>query len=194
MLTQTNPSIFVRLKGTDTRAREVAWHEFHHRYAPVIAAFARRLGVRNQDLDDLVQDVMLGFFAKSPTFVYDPDRGRFRRYLMTCVCHVMSRRRAGDWKLSTMPLERVDEKELGVDQIWNDVWEHQQILLAVEQIRHRIGTTKAFRAFELYVILNLPADEVAQKLKVHLDSVYRAKEQVSALLRRRIKAMRLEQE
>src|SRR3954470_7522949 len=68
----TNPSIFIRLKAADAAPREFAWKEFHERYAPIIAGFAQRLGARKPDLDDILQDVMLGFFSKSPTFVYDP--------------------------------------------------------------------------------------------------------------------------
>ena len=40
----TNPSIFLRLNRTDAAVRELAWDEFQRRYAPAIAAFARRLG------------------------------------------------------------------------------------------------------------------------------------------------------
>src|SRR4051812_29101208 len=73
----TNPTIFLRLKESDSAPREIAWNEFSARYAPVIGGFARRLGARPQDIDDVVQDVLMGFFVKSPTFVYDPSKGRF---------------------------------------------------------------------------------------------------------------------
>ena len=66
---ETNPSIFLRLNRTDTAVRELAWEEFHRRYAPAVASFARHLGVRPADADDVVQNVLLGFYAKSPRFV-----------------------------------------------------------------------------------------------------------------------------
>src|SRR5688572_10212488 len=94
--TRTNPSIFLRLNRTDTRARQIAWREFHDRYAPIISTFARKLGAPPQDLDDVVQDVLVGFYSTAPTFVYDPAKGRFRGYLKTCACHAM-RKRAAAW-------------------------------------------------------------------------------------------------
>lgn len=65
----TNPSIFLRLNRTDTSVRELAWNEFHIRYAGVIAASARQLGTLAGEVDDVVQDVLIGFYAASPTFV-----------------------------------------------------------------------------------------------------------------------------
>ena len=55
----TNPTIFLRLNESRGAPREIAWDEFGARYAPIITAFARRLGARPQDVDDVVQDVLL---------------------------------------------------------------------------------------------------------------------------------------
>ena len=82
----TRASLLLRLRR-DGPAREVAWAEFDDLYAPMIAGFARRIGVDRGAVDDLVQDVLRAFFAASPEFVYDPSKGRFRGYLKTCVWH-----------------------------------------------------------------------------------------------------------
>jgi RNA polymerase sigma factor (sigma-70 family) len=187
---QTNPSIFLRLNRTDTRAREIAWQEFHDRYAPVITGFARKLGAAANDLDDIAQDVLLGFFSKSPTFVYDPQRGRFRGYLKTCTCHVLHKRAERGAAQAAVALDRVDPDALEVEQIWNDVWEQQLLRRAIEQLRGEIGLTKTFRAFELYVMLDKPVQQVSQELNLHADNVYRSKEQITQMLRQRIDAMR----
>src|SRR5678816_333376 len=76
----TNPTLLLRIQHVEPRPRELAWTEFRARYGPIIAGFARKLGAKPQDLDDVIQDVMLGFYAKAPTFVYDPAKGRFRGY------------------------------------------------------------------------------------------------------------------
>ena len=186
----TNPSIFLRLNRTDTATRELAWQEFHQRYAPVIRAFARQLGVAPMDVDDIIQDVLLGFYATSPTFVYDPTRGRFRSYLKTCTFHAVSRRLGRDMKFRGVPLEQVDPESLDVEQVWNDVWEQEQLRRAVEDVRAEMGTTKTFRAFEMYVILDLPAQEVSHRLALHIDNVYRAKETITRLLRDKLNTLR----
>ena len=196
---RTNPSIFLRLNRTDTHARQIAWREFHDRYAPIIANFARKLGARPEDLDDAVQDVLAGFFAAAPAFVYDPSRGRFRGYLKTCTCHVLRKRaRAGPAHAAGAPqckaLDQVDPAALEVDQIWNDVWEQQLLRRAIERLRAGMGHTKTFRAFELYVMLDRPASEVSEQLGLHVHNVYRSREQVTQMLRDTVEAIRTEEE
>ena len=186
----TNPSIFLRLNRTDTAVRELAWDEFHQRYAPAVAGFARQLGVRAEDADDVVQDVLLGFFAKSPRFVYDPAKGRFRSYLKTCTLHAVHRRLGRDAKFRGLALDQVDAEALEVEQAWNDVWEQEQLRRAIEELRNEMGSTKTFRAFEMYVILDLPPQEVSRRLDLHIDNVYRAKEGVTRLLREKLNAIR----
>jgi len=188
---ETNPSIFLRLNRTDTMLRELAWKEFHERYAAAIAGFARQVGVRAPDvIDDVVQDVMIGFYSKSPTFVYDPSKGRFRGYLKTCTFHAVQRRLGHDAKLGGVPLDQVDAEALEVEQAWNDVWEQEQLRRAVEELRKEIGSTKTFRAFEMYVILDLAPQDVSRRLDLHIDNVYRSKESVTRMLREKLDAIR----
>src|SRR5262245_62159379 len=118
----TNASIFMRLNASDDRPRELAWDEFSARYVPVIANFARRLGGKPQDVDDVIQNVMLGFFLKSPTFVYDPSKGRFRGYLKVCTYHALQKRIGAKTQLLGKPLQQIDPESVAVEQVWNDAW------------------------------------------------------------------------
>lgn len=188
--TATNPTIFLRLRGHDAAPREMAWDEFSARYAPVITAFARRFGARPQDVDDVVQDVLMGFFLKSPTFIYDPSKGKFRGYLKVCAYRALSKRIGREVRLQGKPLDDVDPEAMAVDQLWNDVWEQDLLRRSLEQVRHTMGETKTFRAFELYVVFDQPAEKVAEKLEMHLNSVYRAKEQVTRLLQEKVASMK----
>jgi RNA polymerase sigma-70 factor (ECF subfamily) len=186
----TNPTIFLRLKATDSAPREMAWDTFSARYAPIIASFARRLGARRQDIDDLVQDVMLGFFLKSPTFLYDPSKGRFRSYLKVCTYRALQKRLGKDARFRGKPLDDIDANEMAIDQVWNDIWEQEQLRRALDEIRQTMGSTKTFMAFELYVVFDKPAQAVAEKLQMHLNSVYRAKEQITQLLQEKVAVMK----
>jgi RNA polymerase sigma-70 factor (ECF subfamily) len=185
----TNPTIFLRLKHSDAQPRELAWDQFSARYAPIIAAFARQLGVRGQDIDDVVQDVLLGFFLKSPTFVYDPSKGRFRGYLKVCTYRAIQRRFGSSARVNNQPLDQVSADAVAVEQVWNDVWEQQQLHRALDEVRETMGHNKTFRAFELYVVFDQPAQAVAEKLEMHINSVYRAKEQITRLLQEKVMAM-----
>ena len=185
----TNPSIFLRLKDSESAPREIAWVEFHSRYAPIIRGFAQRLGARQQDVEDIAQDVLLGFFSTAPTFVYDPARGRFRGYLKVCTYRALSAHFGKQARFQGVPLDQLDPDAVAIEQAWNDVWEQEQLAQAVEQLRGKIGQTKMFQAFERYVALNQPAQAVAQILGVHITTVYKAKEQVTQLLREIMRAM-----
>jgi len=45
-----------------------AWRKLHHQYYPVAAAFLRKLGVLDRDLDDAVQEVFLQVYKYLPRF------------------------------------------------------------------------------------------------------------------------------
>jgi RNA polymerase sigma factor (sigma-70 family) len=192
---ETHASIFLRLNQSDTRLREIAWQEFHAHYAPAIAALARQLGTPDGNVDDVVQDVLLGFFSTAPTFVYDPARGRFRKYLKACICHTVWKRtkRHGNAAIQMVGLDQINPQSLEIEQAWNDIWEEQLLRRAIEQVRAELGQTKTFRAFELYVMLDRPAQQVSGELGLHVDNVYRSKEQVTQLLRERIQCLREEE-
>lgn len=182
----TNPTIFLRLKNNDPAPREIAWTEFRTRYEPIIAAFARRLGAKQQDVDDVVQDVLMGFFVKSPQFIYDPSKGRFRGYLKVCTYRALQKRVGREMKFQGAPLDQIDPEAVAIDQVWNDVWEQQQLRTALEEVRQTMGQTKTFLAFEMYVVFDKPANLVAEKLEMHINSVYRAKEQITKLLHEKL--------
>ncbi|HRK32058.1 MAG TPA: sigma-70 family RNA polymerase sigma factor [Tepidisphaeraceae bacterium] len=186
----TNPTIFLRLRESDDTPRELAWDQFAARYADVIGSFARRFGARPQDVDDVIQDVMLGFFLKSPTFVYDPAKGKFRGYLKVCAYRALSKRLGKAAKFRGKPLDDINPEEMAVDQLWNDVWEQDLLRQALHLIRQTMGDTKTFRAFELYVVFDQPAEHVAEKLAMHLNSVYRAKEQITRLLQEKVATLK----
>jgi hypothetical protein len=57
-------------------------------------------------------------------------------------------------------------------------------------VRQEMGTTKTFRAFEMYVILDLPPQEVSKRLALHVDNVYRSKETVTRMLREKLNMIR----
>jgi hypothetical protein len=87
------------------------------------------------------------------------------------------------------PLDEMPEDAVAIDQVWADVWEEEQLRRALEQVRESAGQTKAFRAFELYVMRDQPAEAVAASLGMHIKSVYRAREQITRLLHEQVAAM-----
>src|SRR5689334_2544883 len=163
----TNPTIFLRLRNSETQPREFAWDEFASRYGPIISSFVFQLGGKSQDVDDVVQEVLLGFFLRSPTFVYDPTKGRFRSYLRVCTWRVLQQRLGKAARFNGKPLDQVDPQSVAIEQMWEDIWAREMLRRALDEIRDEIGDSRTFNAFEQFVILEEPAATVAAKLEMH---------------------------
>jgi len=69
------------LRRVADRGDSRAWYEFVYHYRGYIYGVARRMGLTHHDAEDVVQQVLLKLADKLPTFVYQPERGRFRGYL-----------------------------------------------------------------------------------------------------------------
>jgi RNA polymerase sigma factor (sigma-70 family) len=188
----TRATLLLRLRP-ESPARELAWEEFHRCYAPMIAGFARKMGAKPQDREDIVQDIMAGFFAASPKFTYDPAKGRFRGFLKACTFRALRRRIGQNAKFGGVPLDRLDPQAMEVEQAWTDVWEHERLHRALRELRqqYRADPTRArtYEAFEMFGLMEKPADLVAQRLSMSIDSVHQAKHRITAALRSKLSAM-----
>lgn len=178
---QTRATLLLRLKS-DGPSREVAWEEFCRLYSPIIARFARARGVQADHVDELVQDVVAGFFAAQPRFQYDPSKGRFREYLMACVSNAVRTRlrREQDRPHRLAPDHGLEAGE-AVD--WDAAWRSAALEAAVCRLREHYGDNPTFQAFEAVVLRGQPADSVAQALGLSRESVYQAKSRLLAKLR-----------
>jgi RNA polymerase sigma-70 factor (ECF subfamily) len=139
-----------------------------------------------------VQDVLLGFFMKSPTFVYDPSKGRFRRYLKVCTYHALQRRFADRSPALGKPLSEIDPGTAVVEQIWEDVWEQELLRRAVEEIRRETNDSRTFQAFERCAVHGESPETVAGKMGMHVKSVFRARTEITRLLKARLTTLRAE--
>lgn len=179
----TSPTLLLSLRANGA-AREVAWNEFRQRYAPIIAGFARNLGASPQEVDDLIQEVMTGFYAAQPSFRYDPLQGRFRGYLKTCVVHSLARRaKQKRLQLDGRPVEMIDPADTRIDSAWEQSWEKEQLARAIEEVRRYYDDNATFNAFYRVAILGQGTEAVARDLGMSADSVYKAKSRCTMRLK-----------
>src|SRR5882672_6361039 len=92
MLVKTTTLLLAGL--TDPANREI-WREFDDRYRPVLQAFARRLGLADEDADEIAQDVLARFVERYRAGEYDRERGRLRSWIFG-----IARTRVADWRRS----------------------------------------------------------------------------------------------
>ena len=188
----THASIFVRLRENDHHARELAWHEFYDRYAPIIAGFARKLGAKSSDMDDVVQDVLTQFYTASDNFSYDPDQGRFRGYLKVATIRTIKSMLGKRAKYQEVPLDSIPDVESQLDDIWNDNWRQQLLDMAIERVRDEYKNNVTFQAFDLYANQHQSPREVSQQLGLSVNGVYQAKKRITEALKSVVE--RLDQE
>ena len=191
---QTRGSLLLRLGADDSLVREVSWQAFHDQYAPIIRGFARNVGTPKSLLDDLVQEVMAGFFRASERFEYDPDKGRFRGYLKTVVIRTLSamrhkRRGERDWEE-----ERFLEQPGVVERAWGLEWTAAMLERAIREARAESRLTdQSWDAFELTARRGVPLEEAADQLGMSPDAVKKARTRVSATVRDHLQRLRAEE-
>ncbi len=177
----TRASIFQRLRGSDEVARELSWEEFRRRYAPVILGYCRNAGLPAQDAEDVLQEVMLGFFRAASEFTYQPERGRFRGYLKRAT-HNAIRTLARRSEPARAVTESFLDAQVGAsDDPWDRQWAEHILVLALEEVRQRVDS-QTFEAFDLYARRGVPVEVVAERLKLSPQSVYQAKSRVLRLV------------
>ncbi|MDX2148095.1 MAG: sigma-70 family RNA polymerase sigma factor [Planctomycetota bacterium] len=179
---ETRATLLQRLKA-DGSVKEVAWSEFYALYGPIIARFARSRGVRPEEIDELVQDVVSGFFAAQPRFVYDPTKGRFRGYLMACVSNTIRSRLRREACTPPTPSVAASEPVTSDQTDWDAAWKQAALDAAVTRLREKYSDNPTFQAFEAVVIRGQSPDVVATSLGLSRDSVYQAKTRLLAKLR-----------
>ena len=190
----TRGSLLLRLGAGESRDREISWQAFHDQYAPIIRGFARNVGTPKSMIDDLVQEVMTGFFRASRRFEYDPDKGRFRGYLKTVVIRALSamrhqRRGEQEWEE-----ERFLERPGVVERAWGMEWTAALLERAVLEARALSRLTdQSWDAFELTARRGVPLQEAADQLGMSPDAVKKARTRVSATVREHLSRLRSEE-
>ncbi len=184
----TRASLIVRLADAQN---EEAWHEFVRLYEPVVYRLARRRGFQHADAEELVQEVMLAIARAAEGWVPDPQRGRFRTWLHRIARNLMvnflTRRKHQVWGTGKSDVQQMLEAESdpqsAVTQLFEVEYRRETFRWAASQVEREVkGTT--WQAFWLSTIDDLPAAEVASRLKISVGSVYIARSRVMARLRR----------
>jgi len=170
----TRESIFLRLRADGTLDRQLGWNDFHARYAPVIAGFARNAGLSEAEVDDVVQDVILGFFRKHDSFEYDPSKGRFRGYLKCITVNAVRDRWRRRKKVVELSPDHDPASEDPMDARWEREWAETMLRRALEEVRQKVQP-RTMQAFELYGIKGMPIEAVEKETGMSAAAIRHAK-------------------
>jgi RNA polymerase sigma-70 factor, ECF subfamily len=174
----TSVSLLLRVRnlGDDT-----AWREFHSVYAPLIASYCRRRGVRYADAADISQNTIVRVTKAIQTFEYRPEKGRFRDWLGTITRHEILRhaRRESREPLAMEFVEQLDT--FTEEREWSEAFVAHVVQVARDNIRHEFEAS-TWHAFEATWFGTEPTQEVADRLGLSVMAVYVAKSRVASRL------------
>lgn len=181
MSTNTQATLLERLREGGDR---LAWDEFFHRYWPPVYALARRRGCSEHTAEEVVQDVMLAVFEHRDVYQYDRTRGRFRDWLSAVTRNKVAERRR-------RPAERIraaggdgaseavepEAHEASPDAAFDAAFENSLLAALLDVVRREMNP-RAYLAFELLTLAELPGAQVARITGLTRNAVYKARKRV----------------
>lgn len=195
---QTRPSLLNRLKSGDDAE---SWKEFYSIYGKLIRSFALQAGLNETEADEVVQETAIATSRNLREFRYDPQVCRFKTWLLNqtswrikdqfkkrrkasaCV-NDRSGVRAGDETTRTDTINRVpDPASMNLNTLFETEWRKSLFALALENVKGKFSL-KQFQIFDLLVLKEWPAAEVAKSFGVSLTNVYVTRHRISAALKK----------
>jgi RNA polymerase sigma factor (sigma-70 family) len=171
---RTRSTLLIRVRNpADARA----WGEFVALYEPLLMAYIRHRGLREEDARDVVQEVFARLVKTLPEFELDRKRGRFRTWLWQ-ICQSA----LGDWarerrrqsKAEDAWLDRLSEpraaSEADADGEWGLLHRRRIVSYALETVRAR-SRPKSWACFERHLLQRRPSAEVAGELGLSVAAV-----------------------
>ncbi len=201
--TQTRASLVQGLQAGD----EDRWHQFYRRYGPMIRGFALKAGLTETEADEVMQETCIGLAKNVGVFHYDRAKCRFKTWLLNLaswrVKNQFTKRQRWDERVHGRPnpandpdrtttIERAaDPKAQNLEVIWDAEWRGSLLKTALEKVRAQFSATQ-YQVFDLNVLKEWPARDVAKSLGLNIASVYLAKHRVSAALKKEITRLETE--
>jgi RNA polymerase sigma-70 factor (ECF subfamily) len=197
----TRATLIQRLKNWQD---QVSWQEFFDTYWKLIYGLARKLGLSEEDAQDVVQETMISVANRMPNFKYNPEVGSFkswlRRLIRSRVSDHLRRRGSGTVPLliesdssdeSLMLKETPDNHQQSIDQFYELEWRKNLLDAAVTRVKRKLDPQK-YQIFDFYVNKEWTPEKVAAAFKISVEQVYLAKHRVTEMIKS--EAKRLENE
>ena len=167
------------------------WDRFVDLYTPLLYAWARRVGLPEPDVADLVQDVFVLLVQKLPEFRY--DRGRsFRAWLKTVVLNQWrnnQRRKGRAVAVTSDDVAAVADPVDAAREFEEAEYRQYVVRRALDLIRAEYEPN-TWTACWQYVVEGRPPQDIAAELGMTVNAVYLAKSRVLARLRRELEGLR----
>jgi RNA polymerase sigma-70 factor (ECF subfamily) len=191
----TTATVLQKLRDFGNRE---AWDTFAERFRQPVVSFARSMGLRPNDAEDVAQETLLAFAEAYRRGQYDPAKGRLSRFLFGIAYRQALRARrlgagavAKDVKVANAESgfwAEVPDEETACG-IWDTQWEQTLLETCLRQARLEFEP-QTFAAFEAVVREGQAPEEAAAALGVTVKTVYNAKHRIL----KRVRELRAEYE
>ena len=170
-----------------------AWADFVDRYAPKVYNWCRSWRLQEADAQDVTQDVLLKLTRQMSRFRYDPSRS-FQGWLWTLTENAWydwldDRRRAvaapGGDQLRVQ-MENLEDR-VDLARHLAEQFDLERLEEASRRVRARV-TAKTWEVYRLTAIEDLSGSEVADRLKMSVNAVFKAKSTVLKRLQDEIRS------
>jgi RNA polymerase sigma factor (sigma-70 family) len=200
---RTRPSLLNRLKtGDDTES----WQEFYRIYGKLARDFAIQAGLTASEADEVVQETAIAMARHLPEYRYDPKVCRFKTWLLNLTRwrvqdQFKKRKKEAAWTQDrsseprnddtarTATINRVpDPLAADFNALFEAQWRKNLFAEALERVKRNFSL-KQFQIFDLLVVQEWPARDVAKSLGVTIANVYVTKHRVSAAIKKETKRL-----
>ncbi|HEX6763823.1 MAG TPA: sigma-70 family RNA polymerase sigma factor [Polyangiaceae bacterium] len=145
----------------------LAWRKLHRKYYPVAAAFLRKLGVRERDLEDATQDVFLQMYKYLPRFRRQAELSTWLyRLCITQARHTRRKARVTETLLSLLSI--LPSASLLSEPAFSEDLAKQRIAQALATLPEGERSV-----FVLYEMEGLPGKQIAEIVKCPEATVWR---------------------
>lgn len=169
---------------------ENAWARFIELATPMLNSWARHIGLRGQDADELTQEVLVVLVEKLPEFSYDREKS-FRGWMRTVALNKFRQwRRRG--KMASLDAGHIAAADIAAEDASRAFWEHEyhdHLVARAMQIMQADFEPATWRASYEHIVSGRPAAEIAAELGMTAGAVYAAKIRVLKRLREELEGM-----
>lgn len=182
MVDKTRASLIGRLRDPSDA---IAWREFFDRYWRPMFAFAKRRGCSDQTAEEVLQEALVAVYETRDTFIYDPQKGKFRNWLFTIVRQKLAliRRRSDPIaEQDTMPADVEASCDAQMESDFERLFELGLLAAALEAVRRKVEPA-TYQAFELTELHGIDGNEAANVTGLKRNAVYLARKRVMQRLK-----------
>lgn len=173
------------LEGLKSASHKTAWRTLDARMRPVIVGVTRRLGLTLDQAEEVAQAALAEVFEGYQKGRYERGKGRLRSWVVAIARNLAidSLRRRGRSPIGAeFPSEVPDEARVSV--IWEEEWNRFVAREALARLRREEQIDdRTIRAFELFALSGVPADQAGLACGMTAAQVYVAKNRVAKHLR-----------